>query len=109
MTRQTLGELEELIMLIVGTLHPDAYAVSIRKALLEKMDRKVTLSSIHTTLNRLEEKQFVSSHFGEATPERGGKRKRYFLVTKEGYQALDQVKASREQLYSQFYKVKFNF
>lgn len=94
-----LGELEELVLLTVGSLYPEAYAPAIKKTLAEKMDRKVVLSSIHTVLNRLENKQYVKSAFGESTPERGGKRKRFFEITPEGFRALEALKAKRDALW----------
>ncbi len=95
-----LGELEELVLLTVGSLHPKAYAPAIKKELVEKMNRKVVLSSVHTVLNRLEQKDFVKSEFGESTPERGGKRKRYFEITQAGFQALQELKSKRDALWS---------
>ncbi len=109
MNRDNIGELEELILLITASLHPDAYAVSIRKELRSKMDRNVVLSSVHTVLNRLESKGYLSSSFGESTPERGGKRKRYFKITKSGYEALQEVHSKREALYANLSQTKFGF
>lgn len=94
-----LGELEELVLLTVGSLYPEAYAPAIKKELAEKMERKVVLSSIHTVLSRLENKQYVKSSFGESTPERGGKRKRFFEVTPEGFRALEALKNKRDSLW----------
>ncbi|MEQ8472025.1 MAG: PadR family transcriptional regulator [Marinoscillum sp.] len=109
MIRENIGELEELVMLIAGALHPEAYAVVIRKELLDKMNRKVVLSSVHTVLNRLESKGYLISEFGEATPERGGKRKRYFTITQSGLAALKEVRNKREQLFSDLLNVDFKF
>ena len=95
-----LGELEELVLLTVGSLHPHAYAPAIKKELAEKMNRKVVLSSIHTVLNRLENKHLARSVFGESTPERGGKRKRYFEITPDGFRALEDLKLKRDVLWS---------
>ncbi|GAB4231332.1 MAG: hypothetical protein Tsb0034_03630 [Ekhidna sp.] len=95
-----LGELEELALLVVGSLYPEAYAPAIKKELASKMGRKVVLSSIHTVLNRLESKQYVKSAFGESTPERGGKRKRFFEITPEGFRALEALKSKRDVLWS---------
>lgn len=95
-----LGELEELIMLMVGVLYPEAYGVAIKKELLIKLDRKVTLSAVHTVLNRLEQKGFLQSQFGDSTPERGGKRKRFFRMTSEGAQVLRNIREIRLELWS---------
>ncbi|MEP0987590.1 PadR family transcriptional regulator [Ekhidna sp.] len=99
MRGENLGELEELVLLTVGSLYPEAYAPVIKKELAEKMDRKVVMSSIHTVLTRLENKQFVCSRFGDSTPERGGKRKRLFEVTPEGFKALESLKSKRDALW----------
>lgn len=56
-----LGEFEELVLLIVGILNGEAYGVSILKDIEEHTGRKVTVSTIHTALYRLEEKGFVES------------------------------------------------
>ncbi|MEP5611012.1 MAG: helix-turn-helix transcriptional regulator [Cyclobacteriaceae bacterium] len=99
MKGEHLGELEELVLLITGSLYPEAYAPAIRKELADKMGRKVVLSSIHTVLNRLEKKEYVKSAFGESTPERGGKRKRFFEITPQGFRALEALKARRDALW----------
>ena len=100
MKGEHLGELEELVLLVVGSLYPEAYAPVIKKELANRMGRKVVLSSIHTVLNRLESKQFVKSMFGESTPERGGKRKRFFEITPEGFRALEALKSKRDALWT---------
>ncbi|MEQ6166002.1 MULTISPECIES: PadR family transcriptional regulator [unclassified Ekhidna] len=108
MRGEHLGELEELILLTVGSLYPEAYAPAIKKELTEKMDRKVVMSSIHTVLSRLENKQFVKSKFGESTPERGGKRKRLFEITPQGFQALEALKSKRDALWTNMLQIMPN-
>jgi PadR family transcriptional regulator, regulatory protein PadR len=55
----------------------------------------VSLGSIYAALERLEAKGLVESSPGDPTPERGGKAKRYFTITKEG---LRQVQETRRVL-----------
>ena len=88
-----LGELEELVLLAVASLHGEAYGNAILDFLDRYADRGIALSTLHVALQRLEKKRFVTSKFGESTPRRGGRRKRYFEVTAAGYAA---VRASRE-------------
>jgi DNA-binding PadR family transcriptional regulator len=83
-----LGEFEQLILLAVARLGKGAYGVSIRHELEERADRPASLGAVYVTLDRLEAKRFVASQKGEATPERGGRRKRVFRVTREGQAAL---------------------
>ncbi|GHE65860.1 MULTISPECIES: PadR family transcriptional regulator [Roseivirga] len=95
-----LGEFQELVLLTIGVLYPEAYGVSIKDEIRKKTGRKVTLSTVHGALNRLEKKGLVSSEFGEATSIRGGKRKRYFTITSSGVKALEETREQREELWN---------
>jgi DNA-binding PadR family transcriptional regulator len=99
MKRTFLGEFEEVVLLTVAILGDEAYGVSVTQELEQKTGRVVGFSSVHTTLQRLEEKHFLSSQMGGATAERGGRRKRFFLVTEAGRKALLEVKQIREELW----------
>lgn len=95
-----LGEFEELVMLVIGVLHPEAYGVSIRETLMEQTKRNITLSTVHAALHRLETKGFLESRFGEATKSRGGKRKKYFHYTASGINAMTEAREKRIKLWS---------
>lgn len=95
-----LGEFEELILTMVLYLNNEAYGNSIMTSLKELQDRSVSLSAIHVTLYRLEEKGLLKSYFGGATNERGGRRKRFFQVTNTGIALLKEMKATRVQLWN---------
>ena len=71
------------------------------------MNRKVTLSAVHSALHRLEKKGFVESELGEATGERGGKRKRIFTITNFGRKALSEARSIREQLWKEMPSLAF--
>ncbi len=62
--------------------------MSIQEHIKERTGREPSTGSIYASLDRLEEKGFVKSRQGEATPERGGKRKLYFSITAPGRRAL---------------------
>ncbi|HEX6226895.1 MAG TPA: helix-turn-helix transcriptional regulator [Chryseolinea sp.] len=100
MKRTSLGELEELILLIIAVIKDEAYGVPITQMLEKETGRTVDFSTIHTTLKRLEEKGFVKSAMGGATEERGGRRKRYFTITTFGYKALRESQEIRMRLWS---------
>lgn len=100
MKRTFLGEFEELVLLTVAVLGEDAYGVPITQELENKTGRIVGFSTVHTTLQRLEEKGYLSSRMGGATAERGGRRKRFFTITAFGRKALLEVKQVREDLWS---------
>jgi DNA-binding PadR family transcriptional regulator len=86
--RQFLGEFEELVLLAIMTLGENAYGVPISKAIEEATGKRVSTGALYTALQRLEEKGFISSKLGEATPERGGRAKKYFAIEAGGRQAL---------------------
>ena len=95
-----LGEFEELVMLTIAALMADAYSVAICDELEKHANRAAKLGVVHAVLNRLEEKGLVKSKLGEATQARGGKRKRYYVLTNTGKAALIKSKALRDQLWS---------
>lgn len=95
-----LGEFEELVLLAVASLQGEAYGNAIQQVLAEEAQRQVKLSTVHVALQRLEEKGLLRSAFGEATPERGGRRKRYFEVTAAGIASLKATQAIREHMWN---------
>ena len=103
-----IGELEELILLMVGVLYPEAYGVGIKNEIVVRTGRKVTLSAVHAVLQRLQEKGFLLSEFGEATRVRGGKRKKLFQITASGSRVLAEVRDTRNQLWDEIPKVALN-
>ena len=83
-----LGELEQLILLVVMRLEDDAYANPIGEALATAAGRQVARGALYTALERLEGKGCLRSTMGEPLPERGGRARRYFTVTPSGVRAL---------------------
>jgi PadR family transcriptional regulator PadR len=85
-----LTTLEQHAMLAIMALEPNAYGISIQDHINQKAGYEPSVGSIYAALDRLEEKGFVRSKPGEATPERGGKRKLYFALTAPGQKALSE-------------------
>ncbi|MEM9897017.1 MAG: PadR family transcriptional regulator [Bacteroidota bacterium] len=96
-----LGELEELVLMIVAIFGEEAYGIKVMDEIFSQTGRKTNISAVHTTLDRLEKKEFVSSYMGGASQERGGRRKRLFKVTAEGSRAIQYVHNARNQLFHQ--------
>ena len=82
--RDYLGNFELMVMLALIRLGENAYGVPICQELEERAGREVAVGSVYAALVRLEGKGFVTSELGEATPERGGRAKKYFQVTARG-------------------------
>lgn len=107
MTHYSLGEFEELVLLMVAALHDQAYGVSILSGLEKELGKSMNISSVHVALKRMEEKDFVKSRFGGITEERGGRRKKYYVITALGKRVLDQQYALRSTIYNRIPKISF--
>jgi DNA-binding PadR family transcriptional regulator len=82
-----IREFELVVLLAVLGLRDEAYPVSIRDAIEERTRRKVSRAAVFITLERLERKGFVTSRYGDPTPVRGGRAKRFFRATPVGIAA----------------------
>jgi DNA-binding PadR family transcriptional regulator len=84
-------------MLLLAVIHlgDEAYGVPISRELEKQRRRDVSVGSVYAALERLEAKSLVVSTLGDPTPERGGKAKRYFRITRQG---LRQVHETRRVL-----------
>ena len=83
-----LGEFELLVLLATLNLGDQAYPVSIAGEIEARTGRRASRTSVLITLERLENKELVTSRYGDPTPERGGRAKRYFRATRRGLQAV---------------------
>ncbi|MBD2701188.1 PadR family transcriptional regulator [Spirosoma sp. BT702] len=107
MRRAFLGEFEELVLLVVAACTTDAYGVTIWEEIQQQTGRSITMSAVHATLYRLEEKGFLSSTMGGATAERGGRRKRFFTLTALSVRALNDIQEMRSRLWQAIPPGKF--
>ncbi|MBX2840557.1 MAG: PadR family transcriptional regulator [Flammeovirgaceae bacterium] len=108
MSKHHLGEFEEVVMLTVAILSGKAYGIAIIDELETRLNRKVSIGALQTVLRRLEKKGYLSSELGEATQERGGKRKRFFKATNYGIQILEETKKQRMSLWNAIPNLSFN-
>lgn len=102
MLETRLGDFEEVILLLVGILDQDAYAFRIAEEFESQTGRSVSIGAVHSTLVRLEDKGFVKSEMGNATSERGGRRKRIFSITALGKKILKESKDFKVSLWQQY-------
>ena len=107
MKNYSLGEFEELVLLVVAGLDGKAYGVIIQENLTEKLAKSFNISAVHVALKRLEDKGFVKSKFGGITDERGGRRKKFYTITGLGRRVLDSQYEIRTALYKQIPKLSF--
>ena len=96
-----IGELEELVLLVVAVLGDDAYGITIKEEIERRASREMSMGGLHSTITRLEEKGLLKSHMGGATQERGGRRKRYYELTPSGTASLQHIKKLRDELWNE--------
>lgn len=98
-SRNSLGEFEEIVMLTIGVLADNAYGLVIKLEIEKRLKRSVSMGALHTGLYRLEEKGYLRSRLGQPTKVRGGKPKRFFQVTAKGQKVLKEAMEGRQQLW----------
>src|ERR1041384_2246456 len=86
-----LGDFEQLVLLGVLRLADRAYGAAIRQEIHGRSGRDVSINAIYTTLDRLERKGFLRSWIGAPTPERGGRRRKFYALRPAGIAALRQA------------------
>lgn len=99
MKKFQLGEFEEIVMLTVAILYDDAYGVSIKKEIENRLGRNVSVGALQSALRRLEDKDYLASQDKDATQERAGRPKRYYKITSLGKQAMQHSKETRNSLW----------
>ncbi len=97
MSRDTLGEFEQLVLLAALRLGDEAYAVSILEEIEEHTGRRPSHGAVFVALRRLEKKGLVRQQMGAPTESRGGRPPK--MVTVEP-RALAKLRESRSALLS---------
>ena len=93
--------------MVVIVLKDEAYGVSIKSELEERLGNSLSVGSIQSALKRMEEKGFLTSELGEATNKRGGKRKRIYAATTQAFRTLEELREIRKNLWDAFPKLAF--
>ncbi len=97
---KSVGQFEQLVLTAVLALREDAYGVTIHAKVSELGgSKKASLGAVYITLDRLEDKGFVSSWLSEPTPERGGRSKRLYRLEALGERALRESAATAKRVW----------
>ena len=83
-----IGEFEQLVLLALIRLGNGAYGAAILKEIHDRTGRDLSEGTVYMTLARLEEKKMIASYVGLPTRQRGGRRRRHYLIDKDGQRAL---------------------
>ena len=88
---RALGEFEQLLLFAIVRLGKDAYGARIREEIEVRTGKSPSAGAVYTGLERLQARGLISSTVGEATPVRGGRRKKYYKLEADGAAALHQT------------------
>lgn len=99
-----MTKLEEIVLLAIWNLKEDAYGVNIKKTVHELMGKEYFYNTLYTTFDQLIRKELIIKGFGEPTPVRGGKRKVFFQLTKDGQRALNEAYKNQRRIWAGFAK-----
>ena len=83
-----LGEFEQVVLLSLLRLGNGAWGAAIRRDIQERIGRELPVSVVYVTLQRMEKKGWLKSYVGDPTNERGGRRRRHYLIDTRGEHAL---------------------
>src|ERR1051326_79512 len=100
MPRRFLTEFELMILLAILRVGESAYGVPVAKEIEDTGGRKVLMAALYVALDRLEQNGLVTSTYGDPTPERGGRAKRFFKVTAKGIKAVKDSQRAFTALWS---------
>ncbi|MDH5744101.1 MAG: PadR family transcriptional regulator [Candidatus Aminicenantes bacterium] len=94
-----LSRQEELLLLSIWKLGKDAYGVTIRRNVGQMTGKYWSIGAVYDVLDRLTRKGLVVTIIGEPVKARGGKSKRYYRITKQGFKALEEVRSLEKRIW----------
>lgn len=85
---RALGEFEQLVLFALVELQEEAYGAAVGRLIEDRTGREISAGAVYTALDRLEARDLITSRDGEPTPERGGRRRRYYTLERRGAEEL---------------------
>ena len=100
MKQDTISSQEEIILLSVGSLQPEAYAYAVMKEIKDQANQNWSLGTVHTILYRLENKGLLNSEMGGSSSKRGGRSKRLYMLSSKGYDVVEDIMRMRQTMWT---------
>jgi DNA-binding PadR family transcriptional regulator len=97
-----LSTIEEIVLQAVWRLEDNAYGVTIRRFIVDKIQRRLPYGTLYSVLEAMQRKGFVSKRAGDPSPRRGGRSKNYFSITPRGIEALKAALELKNTLWDSF-------
>jgi DNA-binding PadR family transcriptional regulator len=95
-----LGEFEHLVMLAIVRAGGEAGGAGILLELERHARRGASLPAIYVTLARLVRKGYLRSRELSSSPDRGGRPRRLFIVTRSGTAVMRQTRETLERMWN---------
>lgn len=95
-----LTRTEEILLLSVYQLGEDAYGIAIRTKVEKLVGKSFSVGAIYVPLDRMAQRGLLENWYGDPTPERGGRSKKYYRLTHAGLQILRETKRFNDSLWS---------
>ena len=102
-----LSRIEEIILLSIWRLQEEAYGMTIRDDVIKATGKKWQLGAIYGPLGRLAKNGYVRTLKGDPTPERGGRAKVYYQLTKSGIEALREIQRVNDVIWQDIPSLEF--
>lgn len=90
---------EEMLLTAISHLEDNAYGVTIMAKIREISPKKIVFGTLYNSLDKLVKKGYVIATTGEPSPERGGRRKIYYTLTKKGKTSLEKTREFHKSLW----------
>ena len=103
-----LSRIEEIILLSIWRLGEEAYGMTIREEVIKATGKKWLLGAIYGPLGRLYKNGYVSTLKGDPTPERGGRSKVYYRMTRKGLEALREIQQVNAMIWDGIEELKID-
>jgi PadR family transcriptional regulator PadR len=95
-----LTRMEEILLLSVWKLQSEAYGLAVKQHVSRLLGRDLSVPAVYVPLKRLAKLGYLESWQSDPTPNRGGRRARYYRLSRKGLTALNQVKLVHEECWS---------
>jgi DNA-binding PadR family transcriptional regulator len=99
-----VGEFEQLVLLALLRLGNGAYGAAILREIRERTGREIAVGALYMTLARLEAKKMICSYTGDPRSQRGGRRRKHYLMDTAGQQALGRAYRTLQSMAQGFEK-----
>jgi DNA-binding PadR family transcriptional regulator len=94
-----LTKKEEILLISILQLKQNAYGVYIRRNIKKATGNQWNYGTLYRMLDQLVKKELLERIEGDPMPEKGGRRKNYYSLTKEGIKALQDAYALNQMLW----------